>query len=81
MAQPEERLGCRRAVCRRIVIYVTSSGGSKLRQTLSSSLGFVYRSVVMPAENLRWATLEALKNSPKAKISFDPYWSERGEVS
>ncbi|XP_038560361.1 nucleoporin GLE1 [Micropterus salmoides] len=33
----------------------------------------------MPAENLRWATLEALKNSPKAKISFDPYWSERGE--
>ncbi|XP_018529200.1 mRNA export factor GLE1 [Lates calcarifer] len=33
----------------------------------------------MPAENLRWETLEALKNSPKAKIPFDPYWSERGE--
>uniref|UniRef100_A0A3Q1JD66 mRNA export factor GLE1 n=1 Tax=Anabas testudineus TaxID=64144 RepID=A0A3Q1JD66_ANATE len=35
----------------------------------------------MPAENLRWGTLEALKNSPKGNISFDPYWSERGEVS
>ncbi|XP_059193935.1 mRNA export factor GLE1 [Centropristis striata] len=33
----------------------------------------------MPAESLRWGTLEALKNSPKGKISFDPYWSERGE--
>ncbi|XP_026199992.1 nucleoporin GLE1 [Anabas testudineus] len=33
----------------------------------------------MPAENLRWGTLEALKNSPKGNISFDPYWSERGE--
>uniref|UniRef100_A0A672Z938 mRNA export factor GLE1 n=1 Tax=Sphaeramia orbicularis TaxID=375764 RepID=A0A672Z938_9TELE len=34
----------------------------------------------MHAENLRWETLEALKNSPKGKLSFDPYWSERGEV-
>ncbi|XP_030000246.1 mRNA export factor GLE1 isoform X1 [Sphaeramia orbicularis] len=33
----------------------------------------------MHAENLRWETLEALKNSPKGKLSFDPYWSERGE--
>ncbi|XP_023150880.2 mRNA export factor GLE1 [Amphiprion ocellaris] len=33
----------------------------------------------MPSENLRWETLQALKNSPKGKISFDPYWSERGE--
>ncbi|XP_070690606.1 mRNA export factor GLE1 [Pempheris klunzingeri] len=33
----------------------------------------------MPAENLRWETLQALKNSPKANITFDPYWSERGE--
>ncbi|XP_074527277.1 mRNA export factor GLE1 [Halichoeres trimaculatus] len=33
----------------------------------------------MPAENLRWETLEALKKTAKAKISFDPYWSERGE--
>ncbi|XP_034547368.1 nucleoporin GLE1 [Notolabrus celidotus] len=33
----------------------------------------------MPAENLRWETLEALKKSSKAKIPFDPYWSERGE--
>ncbi|XP_020513788.2 mRNA export factor GLE1 [Labrus bergylta] len=33
----------------------------------------------MPAENLRWETLEALKKSTKAKIPFDPYWSERGE--
>uniref|UniRef100_A0A8C4EYH2 mRNA export factor GLE1 n=1 Tax=Dicentrarchus labrax TaxID=13489 RepID=A0A8C4EYH2_DICLA len=35
----------------------------------------------MPAENLRWDTLQALKNSPKANIRFDPYWSQRGEVS
>ncbi|XP_042344836.1 nucleoporin GLE1 isoform X2 [Plectropomus leopardus] len=33
----------------------------------------------MPAENLRWETLEALKNSPKGKIAYDPFWSERGE--
>ncbi|XP_040898513.1 nucleoporin GLE1 [Toxotes jaculatrix] len=33
----------------------------------------------MPAEHLRWETIEALKNSPKGKIVFDPYWSERGE--
>ncbi|XP_070760483.1 mRNA export factor GLE1 [Enoplosus armatus] len=33
----------------------------------------------MPAENLRWETLEALKNSPKANIKYDPYWSERDE--
>ncbi|KAM3611433.1 uncharacterized protein V6R79_018474 [Siganus canaliculatus] len=33
----------------------------------------------MPSENLRWETLQALKNSPKANITFDPYWSERGE--
>ncbi|XP_049435355.1 mRNA export factor GLE1 [Epinephelus fuscoguttatus] len=33
----------------------------------------------MPAENLRWETLEALKNSPKGKILYDPFWSERGE--
>uniref|UniRef100_A0A8C4GQL5 mRNA export factor GLE1 n=1 Tax=Dicentrarchus labrax TaxID=13489 RepID=A0A8C4GQL5_DICLA len=33
----------------------------------------------MPAENLRWDTLQALKNSPKANIRFDPYWSQRGE--
>ncbi|KAM7415587.1 hypothetical protein PAMA_017892 [Pampus argenteus] len=33
----------------------------------------------MPAESRRWETLEALKNSPKGNITFDPYWSERGE--
>ncbi|KAG7490961.1 nucleoporin GLE1 [Solea senegalensis] len=33
----------------------------------------------MPSESLRWETLEALKNSPKGKISFDPHWSERDE--
>ncbi|XP_028269229.1 mRNA export factor GLE1 [Parambassis ranga] len=33
----------------------------------------------MPSENLRWETLQALKNSPKGKITFDPHWSERGE--
>ncbi|XP_029016690.1 mRNA export factor GLE1 [Betta splendens] len=33
----------------------------------------------MPAENLRWETLQALKNSPKGNITFDPFWSERGE--
>uniref|UniRef100_A0AAQ4P4R3 mRNA export factor GLE1 n=1 Tax=Gasterosteus aculeatus aculeatus TaxID=481459 RepID=A0AAQ4P4R3_GASAC len=33
----------------------------------------------MPAENLRWETLQALKNSPKGRITYDPRWSERGE--
>ncbi|KAM4746659.1 mRNA export factor GLE1 [Anableps anableps] len=33
----------------------------------------------MPSENQRWETLEALKNSPKGRVTFDPYWSERGE--
>uniref|UniRef100_A0A1A8R6E7 mRNA export factor GLE1 n=1 Tax=Nothobranchius rachovii TaxID=451742 RepID=A0A1A8R6E7_9TELE len=33
----------------------------------------------MPSESLRWETLEALKNSPKGKVVFDPRWSERGE--
>lgn len=37
-------------------------------------------SAVMPANNLRWETLQALENSPKAKITFDPHWSDR-EVS
>ncbi|RVE68731.1 hypothetical protein OJAV_G00094360 [Oryzias javanicus] len=27
----------------------------------------------------RWETLEALKNSPKGNISFDPHWLDRGE--
>lgn len=38
-------------------------------------------SAEMPANSLRWETLQALENSPKAKITFDPHWSERGEVS
>ncbi|XP_027022762.1 mRNA export factor GLE1 [Tachysurus fulvidraco] len=33
----------------------------------------------MPAENLRWETLEALKNSPKAKIKYSPDWLEKSE--
>ncbi|KAM6931335.1 mRNA export factor GLE1 [Xenentodon cancila] len=33
----------------------------------------------MPSESLRWETLQALKDSPKGKVTFDPYWSERGE--
>ncbi|XP_017283254.1 nucleoporin GLE1 [Kryptolebias marmoratus] len=33
----------------------------------------------MPSETQRWETLNALKNLPKGKITFDPHWSERGE--
>ncbi|XP_019716550.1 mRNA export factor GLE1 [Hippocampus comes] len=33
----------------------------------------------MPNDSLRWETLEALKNSPKGNITFNPYWSARGE--
>ncbi|KAG7332302.1 hypothetical protein KOW79_004136 [Hemibagrus wyckioides] len=33
----------------------------------------------MPAENLRWGALEALKNSPKAKIKYSPDWLEKRE--
>uniref|UniRef100_A0A3Q0RQ87 mRNA export factor GLE1 n=1 Tax=Amphilophus citrinellus TaxID=61819 RepID=A0A3Q0RQ87_AMPCI len=33
----------------------------------------------MPSESLRWETLQALKNSPKGKVTFDPFWLERGE--
>ncbi|CAL1615215.1 unnamed protein product [Knipowitschia caucasica] len=33
----------------------------------------------MQADSLRWKTIEALKNSPKGKLHYDPHWSERGE--
>ncbi|XP_058640321.1 mRNA export factor GLE1 isoform X1 [Onychostoma macrolepis] len=33
----------------------------------------------MPSESLRWETLEALKNSPKGKIKYNPDWLEKGE--
>uniref|UniRef100_A0AAY5EE40 mRNA export factor GLE1 n=1 Tax=Electrophorus electricus TaxID=8005 RepID=A0AAY5EE40_ELEEL len=33
----------------------------------------------MPSENLRWETLEALKNSPKGRIKYSPDCLERGE--
>ncbi|XP_034728778.1 nucleoporin GLE1 [Etheostoma cragini] len=33
----------------------------------------------MPAENQKWDTLQALKNSPKGNITYNPFWSERGE--
>ncbi|XP_073675444.1 mRNA export factor GLE1 [Garra rufa] len=33
----------------------------------------------MPSENLRWETLEALKNSPKGKLKYSPDWLEKGE--
>ncbi|XP_069580273.1 mRNA export factor GLE1 isoform X1 [Brachyistius frenatus] len=38
-----------------------------------------FGSVVMPSENLRWETLQALQSSPKGRITFDARWSERGE--
>uniref|UniRef100_A0A674NPA1 mRNA export factor GLE1 n=1 Tax=Takifugu rubripes TaxID=31033 RepID=A0A674NPA1_TAKRU len=31
-----------------------------------------------PSE-IRWRALEALKQSPKGKIKYDPYWADRGE--
>ncbi|XP_066500046.1 mRNA export factor GLE1 [Hoplias malabaricus] len=33
----------------------------------------------MATESLRWETLEALKNSPKGKLKFNPDWLEKGE--
>ncbi|KAM9392006.1 mRNA export factor GLE1 isoform 3-T3 [Pholidichthys leucotaenia] len=33
----------------------------------------------MQSESLRWETLQALKESPKGRISFDPHWCDRGE--
>ncbi|XP_051950503.1 mRNA export factor GLE1-like [Xyrauchen texanus] len=33
----------------------------------------------MPTENLRWETLDALKNSPKGKLKYSPDWQEKGE--
>ncbi|XP_054630922.1 mRNA export factor GLE1 [Dunckerocampus dactyliophorus] len=33
----------------------------------------------MSTDTLRWETLQALKNSSKGKITFDPFWSARGE--
>ncbi|XP_033829253.1 mRNA export factor GLE1 [Periophthalmus magnuspinnatus] len=33
----------------------------------------------MQSDSLRWETIEALKNSPKGKLHYDPHWSERGE--
>ncbi|XP_004086506.1 nucleoporin GLE1 [Oryzias latipes] len=35
--------------------------------------------VNMLSKHGRWETLEALKNSPKGKLSFDPHWLDRGE--
>ncbi|XP_048857169.1 mRNA export factor GLE1 [Brienomyrus brachyistius] len=33
----------------------------------------------MPAESLRWSTLEALKNSPKGRLKYSPDWLDKGE--
>ncbi|MGH0170967.1 UNVERIFIED_CONTAM: hypothetical protein FKN15_070124 [Acipenser sinensis] len=33
----------------------------------------------MPAESLRWDTLEALKNSSKGKLKYNTDWLEKGE--
>ncbi|KAM9465031.1 mRNA export factor GLE1 isoform 1-T1 [Salvelinus alpinus] len=33
----------------------------------------------MPAESLRWDTLEALKSSPKGRLKYNPDWLEKGE--
>nr|XP_057926065.1 mRNA export factor GLE1 [Doryrhamphus excisus] len=33
----------------------------------------------MSTDTRRWETLQGLKNSPKGKITFDPFWSARGE--
>ncbi|XP_036383198.1 nucleoporin GLE1 [Megalops cyprinoides] len=33
----------------------------------------------MPAESLRWQTIEALKNSPKGKIKYSTHWVAEGE--
>lgn len=34
----------------------------------------------MPSENLRWETLDALKNSPKGKLKYSSDWLEKEEV-
>ncbi|XP_069039420.1 mRNA export factor GLE1 isoform X2 [Lepisosteus oculatus] len=33
----------------------------------------------MPAESIRWVTLEALRNSPKGKLNYDKDWPQNGE--
>ncbi|KAK6306545.1 mRNA export factor GLE1 isoform X1 [Coregonus clupeaformis] len=33
----------------------------------------------MPVESLRWDTLEALKNSTKGRLKYNPDWLEKGE--
>ncbi|XP_077377691.1 mRNA export factor GLE1 isoform X1 [Festucalex cinctus] len=33
----------------------------------------------MPSDSLRWETLQSLKDSPKGKIKFNPYWSAKDE--
>lgn len=33
----------------------------------------------MHSENLRWETLDALKNSPKGKLKYSPDWLDKGE--
>ncbi|XP_017323641.1 mRNA export factor GLE1 isoform X1 [Ictalurus punctatus] len=34
---------------------------------------------VLKSESIRWETLEALKNSAKAKVKYSPDWLEKGE--
>ncbi|MEQ2208526.1 hypothetical protein XENOCAPTIV_004910 [Xenoophorus captivus] len=49
------------------------------RSLQNYTVGLIFVCFAMPSENLRWKTLEGLKNSPKGQVTFDPYWSERGE--
>lgn len=34
----------------------------------------------MPSENMRWDTLDALKNSTKGKLKYSSDWLEKEEV-
>ena len=36
---------------------------------------------MMPSASLRWKTVEALRNSPKGKITYNQRGGERGELA
>ncbi|XP_028312978.1 nucleoporin GLE1-like isoform X2 [Gouania willdenowi] len=46
---------------------------------MKESIPFLKVKLMMPSENQRWETLQAIKNSPKGRIKSDPHWSDRGE--
>lgn len=62
------------------VALIPQSAASLIITCLLKCFSCVYLHAKMPAESLRWDTLEALKNSQKGRLKYNPDWLEKGEV-